>query len=258
MKRIFMYIVAGSVTFLGFIMAFAPASLLYSTVEAELDKVIPEVQLVSMSDTIWRGTALLRYRGFPDFTLNWRLAATPLMAANISADIEVAGEGHALSTHLNLSQAETLIEGLQGKISSSFVNQESETLGLTFTGELELQNINFSADRRWITAIDGNLHWTGGKVHYRPDSSADPGYTPGQIFELPALDGALSLEGNILVLNVVYQSASLILIRLKPDGWAEISVKARLFDLAKVPWPACSNLDETVLQLEEQLFRGRG
>ena len=45
MKRIFMYIVAGSVTFLGFIMAFAPASLLYSTVEAELDKVIPEVQL---------------------------------------------------------------------------------------------------------------------------------------------------------------------------------------------------------------------
>jgi hypothetical protein len=159
---------------------------------------------------------------------------------------------------LNLSQAETLIEGLQGKISSSFVNQESETLGLTFTGELELLNINFSADRRWITAIDGNLHWTGGKVHYRPDSSADPGYTPGQIFELPALDGALSLEGNILLLNVVYRGASLILVRLKPDGWAEISVKARLFDLAKVPWPAGSNLDETVLLLEEQLFRGRG
>jgi hypothetical protein len=45
---------------------------------------------------------------------------------------------------------------------------------------------------------------------------------------------------------------------LKPDGWAEISVKARLFDLAKVPWPAGSNLDETVLLLEEQLFRGRG
>ena len=258
MKRIFMYVGAGVVTFLGFIMAFAPASLLYSTVEAELDKVIPEVQLVSMSDTIWRGNALLRYRGFPDFTLNWRLAATPLMTANISADIEIAGEGHALSTHLNLTQAETLIEGMQGKISSSFVNQESKNLGLTFTGELELQNINLSADRRWITAIDGNLHWTGGKVHYTPYSSADPGHTPGQIFELPALDGALSLEGNILVLNVVYQSASLILIRLKPDGWAEISVKARLFDLAKVPWPAGSNLDETVLQLEEQLFRGRG
>ena len=57
MKRIFMYVGAGVVTFLGFIMAFAPASLLYSTVEAELDKVIPEVQLVSMSDTIWRGNA---------------------------------------------------------------------------------------------------------------------------------------------------------------------------------------------------------
>ena len=101
------------------------------------------------------------------------------MAANISADIEVAGEGHALSTHLNLTQAETLIEGMQGKISSSFVNQESETLGLTFTGELELQNIDLSADRRWITAIDGNLHWTGGKVHYRPVFICGSGVHPG-------------------------------------------------------------------------------
>ena len=258
MKRIFMYFGAGAVSFLGFIIAFAPSSLLYSTVEAELNKVIPEIHLVAMTDTIWRGNALLRYRGFPDFTLSWRLAAAPLITANISADIEVRGAGHALSTHLDLNQAETFIVGLQGKIASSFINQESENLGLRFTGDLELQNIDLSADRSWVTAIDGNLHWTGGKVHYTPHSPADSMHIPGQIFELPALDGALSLEGNILLLNVVYQGDSLILVRLKPDGWAEISVKARLFDLAKVPWPAGSNLDETVLQLEEQLFRGRG
>ncbi len=253
-----MYVGAGIIAFLGFIIAFAPASLLYSTVEAELGKVIPEMQLVKLSDTIWRGNALLKYRGFPDSTLSWRLAATPLITARISADIELTGEAHALSTHLDLSQETTLIEGMQGKIGSSYVNQESENLGLTFTGELELQDIDLSANRRWLTGINGNLHWSGGKVHYAPHSSGQPGYAPGQIFELPALDGALSFDGEILLLNVVYQEANLINIRLKPDGWAEISVKARLFDLAKVPWPTGSNLDETVLQLEEQLFRGRG
>ncbi len=259
MKRILLYASAGTLAFLVFIVAFAPARLLYATVETELDKIIPEIQLVSMSKTVWNGDALLRYRAFPDSALNWNLAAVPLITARVSADINLTGDGHELFTHLDLTGAESLIQDLQGTIKSNYVNQESENLGLTFTGDLELQDIDISADRRWLTSIRGNLHWTGGKVHYKPRISAGgQGNSPGQIFELPALDGALSLDGQILVLDVVYQGANLVLIRLKPDGWAEISVKARLFDLAGVPWPAGSSLDDTVLQLEEQLFRGRG
>ncbi|MFT4712503.1 MAG: hypothetical protein ACI8W1_000981 [Candidatus Azotimanducaceae bacterium] len=258
MKRILLYASAGLFAFLGFIIVFAPASLLYKTVATELNKIVPELQLVSMSKTVWSGGALLRYRNFPESELTWHLAPTPLVTANVFTDIRLKGDGHELQTHLQLNNAATLLDALEGTIGSSFINQESQNLGLTFTGELALQNINLSADRRWLTSITGNLHWTGGKIHYEPASPAGGfGNTPGQIFELPALDGALSLDGKVLVLEIIYQGMSLALVRLKPDGWAEISVKARLFDLANVPWPAGSSLDETVLKLEEQLFRGR-
>lgn len=259
MKRILLYAIAGLLTFLGFMIVFAPASLLFTAASTELNKVIPELQLVSMSSTVWNGDAQLRYRNFPESALSWRLAPVPLVTAKVSADIGLEGEGHELQTHLELNNVATLINDLRGTITSSFVNKESQNLGLTFTGELALQKINLAADRRWLTSIEGNLHWTGGKIHYEPKSPAG-GFnnTPGQIFELPALDGALSLDDKVLVLNVMYQGMSLVLVRLKPDGWAEISVKARLFELANVPWPAGTSLDQTVLQLEEQLFRGRG
>jgi len=255
MKRILLYVGAGLLTFLGFIVVFAPASLLYNPAAAELGKTIPELRLLSMSKTIWNGRAQLRYRHFPDSEISWELAVFPLLMAHGAVQVSIDGDGHKLHAHLDLDNVSMLIKELEGTITSSFVNQESQNLGIKFTGELQLQNINLSANRHWLTSVDGNLHWTGGKIHVEPRAA---GGAPGQIFELPALDGALSLDDNVLVLDVIYQGAKLVLVRLKPDGWAEVSVKARLFDIANVPWPAGSSLDETVIQLEEQLFQGKG
>jgi len=255
MKRILLYAGAGLLTFLGFIIFFAPASLLYGTVTNELNKAVPGLQLVSLSDTIWNGRAQLRYRNFPNSELVWNLAKAPLMFAKASADLTLNGEGHKLEAYLDLDNSATHLDNLEGTITSNYVNQESRNLGLTFTGELQLLDISLSADRGWLTGISGKLHWTGGRIHYAPDKSAG---VPGQVFELPPLDGALSLDDKVLVLDIIHEGANLALVRLRPDGWAEIIVKARLFDLAGVPWPAGSSLDDTVLQLEQQLFPGRG
>jgi hypothetical protein len=79
-----------------------------------------------------------------------------------------------------------------------------------------------------------------------------------RVFDLPALVGEIRMRGQDinLILHPENPNQVLVDILVKPTGWVVVAVKARLFDVAGLPWPAGSSLEDTVLQFEEQLLRG--
>ena len=136
---------------------------------------------------------------------------------------------------------------LNGSISAAYINAVSEPQGLTFTGTISVPHLDVAGNWRWFTHVDGKVTWPGGKIISRSPMGT-------QLLDLPPLEGDLALNGENVVLTVHHLTSPVLDIVVKPSGWIAVAVKARLFDLAKVAWPAGTGLDDTVLEFEEKVF----
>ena len=63
------------------------------------------------------------------------------------------------------------------------------------------------------------------------------------------------MEGDSVQLLIHSDSLAVIDMRLKPNGWIIVVVKARLFDLASLSLPEGSDPEDSVLEFEERIFQ---
>lgn len=252
MKKFVLYFLIAVLTFIGFIAVFTPASLIWKQVEAPLLKNVPELSVASVRGTVWQGNADLYYRRFPSSQLDWQLAAAPLLSQEAVSVLRLSGEGHQFDAQLTATAKSLVVHSLIGSVDAQYINRVSQPQGLTFVGRVDVEKLNLSSDLAWIQDVSGRITWPGGKIVSRTIAAGT------QVFDLPALVGDLSMEGRNIQLNLHANNPteSLVEIMVKPDGWVVVAVKARLFDIAGLPWPAGSSLEDTVLQFEEKLLRG--
>lgn len=251
MKRFVLYFGIGLISFTGFVIAFAPVAPFWSWVENDVRGALPKLDVKGIGGTVWSGNALLQYQDFPPSRLHWVLDPWSLMDASASIELTLAGEGHDLQGNATLQSDSGAIRDVQGYIHSEFVNRVSEGYGLTFTGQIDIEDLMVDADRRWVTDADGRLRWTGGRITYRT-------YRGTQVFTLPPLDGHLYKAEDNLRLDLTHEQQPVLDVVLQPDGWALIRLRGRLFQLANLDWPEGQSPDDTVLQVDEKLFPGRG
>ena len=86
------YVVVGLLLFLGFAVAFAPASLVGTA--------LPErsgVQLLTPSGTVWRGQAELLAGGQPAGALTWRFRPVTILQGTLGYDVTLDGPEHGLA-----------------------------------------------------------------------------------------------------------------------------------------------------------------
>ncbi len=245
--KIALYITIAILSFLVFILAFAPASPFWSLVQADVKKNIPDLNVYRVGGTVWDGQGEIQFRQFPPSTIFWHLSATQLLNRIADIQISAGGEGHELTARLSLAESESFLQDLTGLIDSDYINEVSTQFGFTFSGELKIKNLNLEGNNRWLTNADGEAYWSGGRILL--NTGPDP-----QVLVLPPLDGQLTFVDNQLVLDITHKQLTLLKIKLKEGGWAEISIKGRLLKLANLPWPEGSNPDETVLLLEEKIL----
>ncbi len=245
--RIALYIISALLSFFIFILAFAPASPFWSLVQADVKKNIPDLNIYRVGGTVWDGQGELQFRQFPPSTILWHLSATRLVNQIADIQIEAQGEGHELRARLGLSETGSFLDNLTGFIHSDYINEVSTQFGFTFSGELEIKTLNLEGDNRWLTGASGEATWSGGRILL--NTGPEP-----QVLDLPPLNGQLTFFDRQLVLDITYKQLTLLQIKLKEGGWAEISVKARLFEVANLPGPGGSDPDETVLLLEEKIL----
>ncbi len=249
MKRILIYSTVALLSFLGFIVAFAPASPFWGLVEADVKRQLPGLDLYTIDGTIWSGSARFKYRTFPQSRLAWDLAPLPLLAGTARLDVTANGDGHHIEGSGDIRPAGGEIRQISGFLHSSFINAASEPYGLTFPGRLDILGLALNLDQGWFTRASGNIHWDGGRIIYHT-------YRGAQVFDLPPLDGKLYLRQKQLALDIHHQEQTVLNVTLKPDGWARVDLKARLFELADLPWPEDLAPGDTVIQVEEQVLPG--
>lgn len=249
MMRVLGFGLIALLTFCIFIVVFAPASLVWRVAEKEVIRNVPDLHVLRVGGTVWSGEAELAYRQFPTSLLNWQIAPLPILGAKIETQLVLTGEGHQLNGDAFVSRQLGVVESLTGHIDASYINRVSQPQGLTFSGTIEIQNFSFSSDMQWIQDASGRIFWPGGKIVSRTLLAGT------RVFDLPALTGDISMQGENISLDLHHNNETIVDILVKPDGWVSVAVKARLFDLANLPWPAGSSPGDTVLEFEEKLLR---
>lgn len=248
MLRIFTYIFIALVSFLIFMVVLAPAGPIWGMFSPQVNQRIPDLRVLLVRGTIWDGSAELQYRLFPTSYLNWDTRGMALLGGSVETLVSLAGDGHDFKAHLEVSSGSLTLSDLNGELAASYINAVSEPQGLTFSGEIDVNQLKLVSDFRTLTEAGGNIHWNGGKVVSRTSAVGT------QVFDLPALDGDFSMQGEDVVLDLHHESNTIVDIRLKPTGWVTVKVKARLFELAGLPWPSGTSLTDTVLEFEEKVL----
>jgi hypothetical protein len=242
-----LYIATAMLSFLIFLVIFAPASPFWSLVGEDVQDRIPDLKVYRVAGTIWDGEAEIQFRQFPSSTLNWQLSPGELISGAANIHLWANGPGHSLQAEATLSASSGSLQSVNGVISSDYINEVSEQFGLIFSGDLEIHALNVSSDSRWVTDASGSAHWGGGQILLNTSLETQP-------FLLPPLDGELYFQNQQLILDIAEQNSLLIQIILKQSGWAEIAIKGRLFEVANLQLPNGSHPDETILLLEEKIL----
>lgn len=249
MNRVLIFGLIAFLTFCSFVLIFAPASLVWRAAAKEIIQNVPDLHVLRVGGTVWSGQAELAYRQFPTSTLNWAIAPLPLLKARVDSQLSLSGEGHEFNASGQISEQFGQLSSLQGFVDAEYINRVSQPQGLTFSGTVDIQNMAISSDLRWVQAASGRIYWPGGKIISRTRAAGT------RVFDLPALTGDISMKGELIYLNLHHNDETVADILLKPDGWVRVEVKARLFDLTNLPWPAGSSPGDTVLEFEEKLLR---
>lgn len=246
MKRSIVYVAIFLASFVGFVVAFAPAATVWQLAGGNISRRLPDLSVLSIGGTAWSGHARIRYQNFPETRLEWSLSPFSLLRGGIAFTAVASGDGLHVETHgtLRPSGFEALATG---HVDAGWVNPVSNQGGLTFSGRLTIQRLHLVSDYRWFSGAAGTLHWNGGQVIYRTGRGLET-------IVLPPLDGTLGQAGGNLQLVIRNGVHTLIGIVLRRTGWVTVNVKVRLMQTANLPWPAGEAPDATALSLEEQLF----
>ena len=240
--------VTGFLTFLVFLVAMTPASLVHSSLKEALDTNAPALKLYAIDGTVWQGSGEVAIRDLPPVRLAWDTSALSAARGAFVSDINVTAIGLNASLETDVSTSGGELAELNAEISSDYLNQITVEYGLDLSGEVQIDGANLAFDREWLTDAGGRMHWTGGIVHIQ---------TPEQIHtvRLPDFDGELSMDGNQLVLAITHDGEDMLEIRLKPDGWAKVDVQRALVELAQLPLPAATGSnDGSAIVIEEKIL----
>jgi hypothetical protein len=270
-SRKLLYVFAAVLGFVGFILVYAPARPLWGFISDDVGRQAPHLQVRAVGGTVWQGQADIQFlppvpsgvppsgvppsgmppSGMPPSRLAWRLAPAGLLAGELRLMLDLAGAGHQLQARTSLTPAQLVVHNLAGEVQASYLQPLATPYGLGLSGALEIRNITLTSAGNWLASAAGHLQWTGGRLEFPTPLG------PQQIY-LPAMQGNISLQGDNLALEVLTQAVAggepILTILVKPTGWVEVAIKARLFKLAQLPWPATAGLDATALTVEEKLF----
>jgi hypothetical protein len=245
LKKILLYSLAAALGLTASIVVLAPAAPAWKLLSGKVN--VPNFSVLQVHGTIWNGQAGLQYQQFPTSLLTWQLDPLALVSGTIDIAFHIAGDGHDFKGEARINSSGFNVSNLRGFMHSRYMNTVSQPQGLTFSGEIKADNVSFVSDWIWFNEAEGHIYWPGGRI-----VSVTP--AGSQVLDLPSLDGDIGLVEDRVQLLIHYQQAGLIDIQVKSDGWIIVAVKARLFDLAQLPFPAGMNLQDTVLEFEEKIL----
>jgi len=247
MNKLVLFLV-GLIAFLVFVAAMIPASLAHRSFQEEIANAVPDLSIHAVDGTVWQGQGEFQFRQFPTINAAWDVATTALLIASLESDLVLTGEGLDGNLTFSFDSEGGSARNASLNIQDDYLNEITVPYGLDLSGEVQLEKANVSFNQTWLTEVEGQLRWSGGIVHIQ---------TPEKIHtvDLPALEGQLSMEDSIVNLDIRESGNNMMHIKVKPDGWAEVSINYAFMDMAGLPLPANARTgSDPAIILEEKIL----
>ncbi|MFU8817524.1 MAG: type II secretion system protein N [Pseudomonadales bacterium] len=237
-------LIVGTLLFVSFAVAFAPATLLRQLLPAD-----GNVEMLGPAGTLWNGSANVFLDGTPLDRIVWRFRPAALLQAALGYHLTLIGPEHDMAGTLQLGIRHATVE-LNGRAAAGFVNRWLGPYDIAVTGDFAVDGINLSIPYNLREgrpgAAAGSVAWTGGPLQYQ---------LAGQLYssQLPPLVAYL---GDALEAVVYQQGGHTPLLRaeVQANGFVRIGMTALMTRLVDNPWPGSHAEHEVVLEVEELVF----
>lgn len=238
------------VTIIGFVIVTAPAATVWSMIGSDIETALPGMKISNLKGSVWNGEGLVQFQSFPTTSIDWRLAALPLLAGNAAFEISARASDFDADVSGVVTGHSGTINDATVTIGSEYINSVTLDYGLDLSREFHIEIDGATFADGWPTAVEGNIRWPGGVVHIE---------TPEQVHtvRLPELTGDLFMDEGKIHLNVVGDDEPLIDVSLNRTGWAEVGITYAFMRLANLPLPTGSEsqgTDEIAILLEEKIL----
>ncbi len=247
--KIISFIALAIISLCGFLLALLPASVFFTLIPQEI-RTSSDLLIGHPEGTIWSGQTTLKFRNFPGSSLQWQFSGISIDGFIPSAayNLVITGAHHEIQTELNISELQLSLNQLQGSIHSDDINQLSAEYGHQFSGELLVQAGSLTTDFECLQSLTGQLDWDGGSILLNVSE-------PALNLKLPPITGFLDSKNCSASLSLMQQSDKLMIIYLKPSGWAEVQVYQTMLSLAGLPEHTTGNVKaKPVLLFEEKIL----
>lgn len=263
MKKFGLYGLAALLSFMVFLIAYAPASFVLALAQDTLAARAPQLHIDQVSGTLWQGEANLQYENLAPSRLQWHITPATLLKGELHADLQARGHDHNLASQVTWQPSRLSLQNLNGILGSDYINPLAQRYGLQFGGQLDIEDLRFDVipATGWLDRAAGAAQWSGGRVQFATAYSASP--AQAESIMLPPLTAILAQPTTALTLAVTSADAELLSVILKPTGWVEISLQQTLFQIAGIQLPPGATLrggmpgqtsSNTVVKFEEKLF----
>jgi len=255
MKR---YLLIGTLLFVGFALANAPASLATRAITNLQSNANPPISLLRPSGTLWAGAGELSAAGQTLGKLHWQLQPLGLVTGALKGRYQLAlrsdaGDSNQLRGEVaaGFTRIKADVAGqLSGGYISQWLNNYEVNVGGTFTSD----NLTLTLDPNevWPTLMaSGDVLWSGGQVSYREGNRiARQVLQPLTAMVSSNRNDTQGLQAEIFG----EESYPLLQVVLMPNGFAKVSITRRLTEIVGSPWPGSDPGHAIVLEVEQSVF----
>ncbi len=154
------YWIAGIFSFLVFLIALAPASLLNSFMSNN-----NAMTLQGLKGTLWTGSARnARYHGIDLGEVNWQVSPLSLLLLRLQTQVNSKGTDSHINLTLTISPGSLSSDSVKARIPASWLPRLLP-LPLKTDGDLFLRFVNLKMKSGKLTRLKGSIAWQNAVVH---------------------------------------------------------------------------------------------
>ena len=247
-KKILLFVLLGVFSYLFFLIATLPASVVWTQLSPKLPLKQLQINVKAVSGTVWKGEALIFSKGL-EGVLAWDISVLGLFAAQLPVNLNVKSNVGSLQTILRLSIDGGEITETKGNIQLAALNPLLKGQRVSLDGDVKIESLAVGYYNGIIAPARGRFTWSGGEVKYPVGRE-----THGNQF--PPFIGLISQKADVTLLSISDNQSSVDFLdaELNALGMATLRVRRRLLDLADEPWPKNSSESDVVFKVRRKIL----
>ena len=248
LKKILLFTLLGGASYLSFLIATLPVSLVWANVSPQLPLKQLQINVKAVSGSVWKGDALIASKGIEGI-LAWDISVLGGMTGKLPVKLSLNSNIGSFQTHARFSLNGAELTDTSGKIHLSGLNPLLKRDRLTLAGDVKIENLTLAFYDGVISTAKGRIIWSGGDVKYPAGRDIHGG-------KFPPLVGLISQKADVTLLSIRDNQSSVDLLEgeLDASGVGTLRVKRRLLDLANEPWPKNSSESDVVFKARRKIL----